>query len=226
MEHGCGQVGSTNPHHQTAIEAHRHQTTRRIVLDQRCARRSSILKPTMIASVNLDQLAEARARLRTSGVGGKQTAQRRRRRTASVMWPSQERNGPPFSSVSALTTHVSRRTERDRLFITILAALYDAMHIGRRTVEGELTGRINGSMIYRMSTRSLSANQLAALSALIATPATKAKASITLSGNLLKVVDSLAGAAQRSAWIERAVQSYAARQLKERRREREAGAIK
>jgi hypothetical protein len=76
-------------------------------------------------------------------------------------------------------------------------------------------------MFYRMSTRSLSANQLAALSALIATPATKAKASITLSGNLLKVIDSLAGTAQRSAWIERAVQSYAARQLKERRRERE-----
>ena len=84
-----------------------------------------------------------------------------------------------------------------------------------------LTGRINGSIIHRMGTRSLSANQLAALSALIATPATKAKASITLSGNLLKVIDSLAGAAQRSAWIERAVQSYAARQLKEQRRERE-----
>lgn len=84
-----------------------------------------------------------------------------------------------------------------------------------------LTGRIKGSIIHRMSTRSLSANQLAALSALIATPATKAKASITLSGNLLKVIDSLAGAAQRSAWIERAVQSYATRQLKERRRERE-----
>lgn len=67
-----------------------------------------------------------------------------------------------------------------------------------------------------MNTKSLSANQLAALSALIATPATKAKASITLSGNLLKVVDSLAGEAQRSAWIERAVQSYA-----KRRRERE-----
>src|SRR5258705_6143257 len=88
-------------------------------------------------------------------------------------------------------------------------------------VSKELTGRIKGSMFHRMSTRSLSANQLAALSALIATPATKAKASITLSGNLLKVIDSLAGAAQRSAWIERAVQSYAARQLKERRRERE-----
>ena len=51
--------------------------------------------------------------------------------------------------------------------------------------------------------------------------AEEAKASITLSGNLLKVVDSLAGAAQPSAWIERAVQSYAARQLRERRRERE-----
>ena len=86
---------------------------------------------------------------------------------------------------------------------------------------GRLTWRIKGSMLYRMATRSLSANQLAALSTLIATPATKAKASITLSGNLLKVIDSLAGAAQRSAWIERAVQSYAARQLKERRRERE-----
>jgi hypothetical protein len=85
----------------------------------------------------------------------------------------------------------------------------------------ELPWRIKGSIVYRMSTRSLSANQLAALSALMATPATKAKASITLSGNLLKVIDSLAGAAQRSAWIERAVQSYAARQLKERRRERE-----
>ncbi|HWG67920.1 MAG TPA: hypothetical protein VN692_00755 [Steroidobacteraceae bacterium] len=72
-----------------------------------------------------------------------------------------------------------------------------------------------------MTAKTLSANQLAALSALVATPAGKAKASITLSGNLLKVIDALAGASQRSAWIERAVQSYAARQLKERRRERE-----
>ncbi|MGH7879218.1 MAG: hypothetical protein ACRETG_04490 [Steroidobacteraceae bacterium] len=37
----------------------------------------------------------------------------------------------------------------------------------------------------------------------------------------MKVVDALAGEAQRSAWIERAVQSYATRQLKEQRRERE-----
>jgi hypothetical protein len=72
-----------------------------------------------------------------------------------------------------------------------------------------------------MTSKTLSASQLAALSALMATPASKAKASITLSGNLLKVIDTLAGSAQRSAWIERAVQSHAARQLKERRRERE-----
>jgi hypothetical protein len=72
-----------------------------------------------------------------------------------------------------------------------------------------------------MTAKTLSASQLAALSALVATPASKAKASITLSSNLLKVIDTLAGSAQRSAWIERAVQSYAARQLKERRRERE-----
>jgi hypothetical protein len=72
-----------------------------------------------------------------------------------------------------------------------------------------------------MKGKTLSASQLAALSALIAAPTGKAKASITLSGNLLKVVDTLAGAAQRSAWIERAVLSYAIRQLKEQRRERE-----
>jgi hypothetical protein len=72
-----------------------------------------------------------------------------------------------------------------------------------------------------MKAKALSAGQLAALSALVATPARKAKASITLSGNLLKVIDTLAGSAQRSAWIERAVQSYATCQLKERRRERE-----
>ena len=72
-----------------------------------------------------------------------------------------------------------------------------------------------------MKAKALSAGKLAALSALVAAPASKAKASITLSGNLLKVIDTLAGSAQRSAWIERAVQSYAIRQLKERRRERE-----
>jgi len=72
-----------------------------------------------------------------------------------------------------------------------------------------------------MPAKALSQRQLAALSALMATPASKAKASITISGNLLKVIDTLAGSAQRSAWIERAVQAYTARQLKEKRRERE-----
>jgi hypothetical protein len=84
-----------------------------------------------------------------------------------------------------------------------------------------LIWRIKSSIFYSMKAKTLSSNQLAALSALIAAPAGKAKASITLSGNLLRVVDTLAGAAQRSAWIERAVQSYATRQLKEQRRERE-----
>jgi metal-responsive CopG/Arc/MetJ family transcriptional regulator len=53
------------------------------------------------------------------------------------------------------------------------------------------------------------------------TPARKAKASVTLSGNLLKVIDTLAGTDQRSAWIERAVRAYAKRQLKGYRRAQE-----
>lgn len=72
-----------------------------------------------------------------------------------------------------------------------------------------------------MKEKSLSPSQLAALAALMVLPAGKAKASITLSKNLLKVVDTLAGASQRSAWIERAVQTQAARLLRERRRDRE-----
>ena len=46
---------------------------------------------------------------------------------------------------------------------------------------------------------------LAALTALAKTPAHKAKTSVTLSGNLLKVIDGLAGESRRSAWIEQAV---------------------
>jgi hypothetical protein len=72
-----------------------------------------------------------------------------------------------------------------------------------------------------MSNRTLSSHKLAELAALARTPARKAKASITLSGNLLKVIDILAGADQRSAWIERAVRGYAKRQLKRYRRIRE-----
>ena len=72
-----------------------------------------------------------------------------------------------------------------------------------------------------MSNRTLTPRQLAELAKLAATPALKAKASVTLSGNLLRVIDTLAGAEQRSAWIERAVRAYAKRELKGRRRDRE-----
>jgi metal-responsive CopG/Arc/MetJ family transcriptional regulator len=72
-----------------------------------------------------------------------------------------------------------------------------------------------------MNPRTLSPHQLAALTSLVATPARKAKASVTLSGNLLKVIDALAGSSHRSAWIERALRSYARRQLKQQRRTRE-----
>ncbi len=63
--------------------------------------------------------------------------------------------------------------------------------------------------------------QLAALSALASAPARKAKTSVTLSSNLLQVIDRLAGSNQRSAWIEIAVRSYAKRELRRERRSRE-----
>jgi metal-responsive CopG/Arc/MetJ family transcriptional regulator len=72
-----------------------------------------------------------------------------------------------------------------------------------------------------MSTHALSPQQLAALAALASTPARKAKTSVTLSSNLLKVIDRLAGSSQRSAWIEIAVRAYAKRELRRERRARE-----
>ena len=72
-----------------------------------------------------------------------------------------------------------------------------------------------------MNTPTLSPHQLALLTSLVTTPARKAKASVTLSGNLLKVIDALAGSSQRSAWIEHALRSYARRELKQQRRARE-----
>jgi hypothetical protein len=72
-----------------------------------------------------------------------------------------------------------------------------------------------------MSSRTLPSHKLAELATLARTPARKAKASVTLSGNLLKVIDTLAGTDQRSAWIERAVRAYAKRQLKVYRRAQE-----
>lgn len=69
-----------------------------------------------------------------------------------------------------------------------------------------------------MSSHTLSQRQLAALAALAKAPARKAKTSVTLSGNLLKVIDGLAGESRRSAWIEHAVRAYAMRQLRRERR--------
>ena len=72
-----------------------------------------------------------------------------------------------------------------------------------------------------MPTPVMTPQQLAALAALASAPARKAKTSITLSSNLLKVIDRLAGSNQRSAWIEIAVRSYAKRELRRERRARE-----
>ncbi len=72
-----------------------------------------------------------------------------------------------------------------------------------------------------MTTHTMSPQQLAALTALASEPARKAKTSVTLSSNLLKVIDRLAGSNQRSAWIEGAVRSYAKRELRRERRARE-----
>jgi hypothetical protein len=72
-----------------------------------------------------------------------------------------------------------------------------------------------------MTSNTLSQKELAALTALVRARATKAKTSVTLSANLLKVIDGLAGSSQRSAWIERAVRRYALHELRRARRARE-----
>ncbi len=66
-----------------------------------------------------------------------------------------------------------------------------------------------------------SSQQLTRLAALVDAPARKQKTSATVSATLLRVVDALAGPAQRSAWIERAVRAYARHQLRGLRRARE-----
>jgi len=66
-----------------------------------------------------------------------------------------------------------------------------------------------------------SPQQLGALTRLVAASSRKTKTSLTLSGNLLKVIDALAGERERSAWVERAVRAYVTRQLRHERRARE-----
>lgn|SRR5271156_1894562 len=81
---------------------------------------------------------------------------------------------------------------------------------------------MDGSILGSMSDQPpLSARQLAKLSALVTASAKKQKTSVTLSGNLLTVVEALAGPTRRSAWIEAAVRRYAARELRRQRRMRE-----
>ena len=72
-----------------------------------------------------------------------------------------------------------------------------------------------------MTAHAMTPRQLAALTTLASAPARKAKTSVTLSSNLLKVIDRLAGSNQRSAWIEIAVRAYAKRELRRERRARE-----
>ena len=79
-----------------------------------------------------------------------------------------------------------------------------------------------GSMLGSMPSKpALSARQIAKLDALFNATAKKEKTSITLSGNLLEVIDALAGVTRRSAWIEEAVRRYARRQIRLRLRARE-----
>jgi hypothetical protein len=72
-----------------------------------------------------------------------------------------------------------------------------------------------------MNAPAVTPQQLAVLSALASTPARKANTSVTLSGNLLRVIDRLAGSNQGSAWIEIAVRAYAKGELSRQRRARE-----
>jgi len=76
-------------------------------------------------------------------------------------------------------------------------------------------------MFGSMTRPTLSARDLAKLSALVSASAKKQKTSVTLSANLLTVVEALAGPTRRSAWIEAAVRRYAYRELRRQRRVRE-----
>lgn len=65
------------------------------------------------------------------------------------------------------------------------------------------------------------AGRVTRVSELIRSPGRKAKASVTISRGLLDAADALAGAAGRSALVERAVRLYLHRLVRRARRERE-----
>jgi metal-responsive CopG/Arc/MetJ family transcriptional regulator len=71
----------------------------------------------------------------------------------------------------------------------------------------------------------LSARQLAQLRQLLARHEKKAKASVSLSGELLLAADAIAGKSARSALIERALRRYLIRIMRRSRREHDLAAI-
>jgi metal-responsive CopG/Arc/MetJ family transcriptional regulator len=72
---------------------------------------------------------------------------------------------------------------------------------------------------------SLSRHQLAELRRLLAQHEKKAKASISLSGELLRAADAVAGKSARSALVERAVRRYLEAMVRRSRREHDLTAI-
>lgn len=71
----------------------------------------------------------------------------------------------------------------------------------------------------------ISAERAAKLQRVLRQSSHKAKASVSLSGNLLHVADAIAGKAQRSALVERAVRRYLTQLLRQVRDERDVAVI-
>ncbi len=74
-------------------------------------------------------------------------------------------------------------------------------------------------------TTELSPRQLAELERLMARREKKAKASITISAEVLRAADLVAGAAQRSALVERAVRAYLSELARQARNAHDVAAI-
>lgn len=71
----------------------------------------------------------------------------------------------------------------------------------------------------------LTAKRVAEVQRFLYEPEKKAKASVSISGELLRATDAIAGTAQRSAFIERALRHYLKSLLRRAQREHDLGAI-
>ena len=71
----------------------------------------------------------------------------------------------------------------------------------------------------------LSVKRVSEVRRLLYQPEKKAKASVTLSGELLRATDAIAGTAQRSAFVERALRHYLNVLLRRAQREHDLAAI-